>query len=145
MNHIDNDTLLKFVLELLDDQENKRIQEHLSQCERCRATLENTQRQIDIIGSIDPEIDALHYPLPRAQHISFLPVLKAAALVLIGFVVGVGTANLHQPEQVNVVPQHIELSSPQSPAAAFTSCESLDIYTNFQWSTNQSQDDSLGT
>ena len=54
MRHIDNDTLLKFVLELLDDQENQRIQLHLSQCERCKAALDNIRHQTDIIGSIVP-------------------------------------------------------------------------------------------
>ena len=145
MNHLDIDTLLKFALELVEHQESQQIQEHLSQCDRCRAELDKIRYQTNIIGSVDPEIDPPRYPLPKAQRISFLPVIKAAALVLLGFAVGVGTANLSQPEQVNVVPQRIELSSPQSSAAAFTSCESLDIRVNFQWSTNHSQDDSLDT
>jgi anti-sigma factor RsiW len=145
MSHPNEDQLLKLVLELLDTDETRQIKEHLAECEPCRQRLEEIQSQTEMIGSIEPEIDREFYPLPATKRVRSVMLLKAAALILIGFLAGYGASQFSQPEPVNVVPQRIQVTSDEGSVTDFTICESVDLTGNTGWRTYQSSMDSLDT
>jgi anti-sigma factor RsiW len=145
MTHPDDDTLLKHVLKLLDSDEERGLEEHLSQCDGCQAKLEEIRRHTELIGSIEPEIEDIHYPMPRIRRLPLVTVLKAAALVMIGFAAGYGASSLSGREPVTVVPQRVEVASPSTSLTGFTTCESLDMAVNTDWLNIHTQEDSLDT
>ena len=67
MNHPTDDTLLKLVLELLDDNENAALREHLDRCADCRARYERMRANTDMLGSISPDVEAPS--LPSRTHV----------------------------------------------------------------------------
>ena len=145
MSHPNEDQLLKLVLELLDGDETRHIKEHLAECEPCQRRLEELQHQTEMIGSIEPEIDREFYPLPVIKRFRSVTLLKAAALILIGFLAGYGASQFSQPEPVNVVPQRIQVTSDKGSVTDFTICESVDLTGDKYWQENLTTSDSLET
>ncbi len=145
MKHPDDDNLLKSVLQLLDEHEESELKNHLLQCDDCRARFERLRRETDIIGSIEPEIEKQIYPLPRATRITYVTFLKAAALLLIGFMAGYGTSYLSPPECINVVGYQLKTSAPPESLTRYAACESVDMAVNFDLQNVSLHTDSLGT
>ena len=145
MSHPNEDQLLKLVLELLDADETRQIEEHLAECEPCRQRLEELQGQTEMIGSIEPEIDRAYYPLPVIKRVRSVTLLKATALILIGFLAGYGASQFSQSEPVNVVPQRIQVTSDEGSVTDFTICESVDLTADRHWQTRPVVLDSMET
>jgi anti-sigma factor RsiW len=145
MNHPNEDQLMKLALELLDTDETRQIEEHLAECEQCQQQLKELRRQTDMIGSIEPEIDREYYPLPVIKRFRSVTLLKAAALIIIGFLAGYGASQLSQPEPVNVVPQRIQVTSDEGSVKDFTVCESVDLTGGRYWKGTYIERDSLDT
>ena len=145
MSHPNEDQLLKLVLELLDADETRQIEEHLTKCEPCRQRMEELQHQTEMIGSIEPEIEREFYPLPVIKRVRSMTLFKAAALIIIGFLAGYGASQLSQPEPVNVVPQRIQVTSDEGSVTDFTVCESVDLTGGKYWQNNHIITDSLKT
>ncbi len=145
MSHPNEDQLLKLVLALLNADETRQIEEHLTECEPCRQRLEELQVQTEMIGSIEPEIDREFYPLPVIKRFRSVTLFKAAALILIGFLAGYGASQFSQSEPVNVVPQRIQVTSDEGSVTDFTVCESVDLIGDKYWQNNLISSDSLET
>jgi hypothetical protein len=111
MNHINEDTLLKYVLEIIDDEhEYSDIKYHLTTCAECRTRLEKIQSDLDIIGDIKPAGSDIDLPVRQKRQNIFYPILRAAALIIFGIVIGYGAANLRKPDNVSVTPSYAILS-----------------------------------
>ena len=145
MNHIDDDNLLKQALQLTDEEEEKRLNDHILQCEKCHTRFDQIKHQIDIIGSVEPEIDIPVYPLPRAKRMSFSTWMRAAALLLLGFMMGYSVSQLSEPTDVNVIPQRLKIVSQSVSIAEFTSCEPVDLGLGEDWVRSFTKLDSLKT
>jgi anti-sigma factor RsiW len=144
MNHPDDDRLLKLVLELLDADEEAQLEDHLAQCDSCRARLERMRSETEVIGSIEPDIDRQSYPMPRTARPTVVAWMKVAALLLVGFMAGYATSNSMHPPYVNVVPQQLKIKSPPEHVMLYASCESVDTAVNLDWLGMRSRPDSLG-
>lgn len=127
MKHLEDDELQKSVLQLLDEHEERQLQEHLLQCDDCRTRFDLLRQQTEIIGSLEPEIEQPDYPLPRAKRAAYIGLLKVAALLLIGFLVGFGVSELSRPVHVNVVQQQLDIPTPSISVTRYASCEPVDI------------------
>jgi hypothetical protein len=127
MKHPDDDTLLKSALGLLDEQEEAALQSHISQCDDCRERINRIKNDTDVIGSLELDIGTPEIPLPTPHHIAYMSLLKAVALILVGFAVGYGTSTLSHRESVNVIPQQLQTSSPVGTAVQYSSCEPVDL------------------
>jgi anti-sigma factor RsiW len=145
MEHPTDDSLLKSVLQLLDEQEESDLKHHLAQCAECRARFERLQRETDIIGSIEPETGQQTFPLPRVKNITYITFLKAAALLVIGFMAGYGTSHLSSPECINVVGHQLTTSAPSESISRYAVCESVDMAVNFDLQSMPQHKDSLDT
>lgn len=123
MNHLDDDTLLKSQLQLLDDRNEMQVREHLSQCEKCSLRFNQVGNQIKAIGSFEPQIETEVRPLPQRKSAIVIPLLRAVAFLILGFLAGHFTSEFLRPRQVNVVQQHLITKSPVTSISGYTSCE----------------------
>ena len=127
MKHPAEDTLLKSVLGILEEPEERQIQEHVAQCPECQTRLEKLRNDTNIIGSLELKTDRLEIPLPKTMRINWMPLLRAAALLLIGFMVGFGSSNLSHREVVTVIPQRLQVVAPAGIGIQYSSCEPIDL------------------
>jgi hypothetical protein len=127
MKHPDDDTLLKSVLGIMDEQEKAALESHISQCEDCRERIDGIKKSTDIIGGLVLDTGVSDIRLPADHRVAFKSLLKAAALILIGFAIGYGTSILAHRESVNVIPQQLQASPLKGTAVQYSSCEPVDL------------------
>lgn len=118
MNHPTDDTLLRLVLELLDEDESHSVRGHLEMCADCRARYERMRANTDMLGSISPDVEAPSLP-SRTHVVRFHPLLKAAALLAVGFFGGFAASAVTNKPPVNVVPSCLVTSSPPDSIARY--------------------------
>jgi hypothetical protein len=128
MNHINDDKLLAYALEVSDsDAEHANIAAHLSDCAECRAQLEEIRKDIEVIGSVRPSRQLLEIPDRTQRHVTMPSILRIAALLIFGFVVGYGSSNLFFQEPVSVIPSYHTLSPPSDPLRGYAVSDATDI------------------
>jgi hypothetical protein len=130
MTHPDTDTLLKFVLQTLEESDEPVVREHLAACDQCRELQQNMQREVQRLGSINLPIGMPAPPrLPGRLRVP-MAVLRLAAVLAVGFLIGYGTAQLSQP--VNSVPVQQRLIPAQVavPSSGYIPCRAVDLKTS---------------
>lgn len=127
MKHIDEDTLLKKSLGILEDGEESALDEHLSVCADCTERLEQIRRDMELIGSLDPKIQRAHIPLPRKQTPRIHAWFKVAALLILGFAGGYGVSQLSDGRVVSIVSYRVHPLPSYQEIPGFTQCESVDL------------------
>ncbi len=127
MRHYDEDALLKQALGLMDSEEKQRLDAHLTECEECQSKYRALQGQMEALGSVHLEMKWEAPPLPKAKFISLNPLLRAAAILTLGFTIGYFASELSRPTTVNVVPQHFAYRAAPLPEGTTVSCEAVDI------------------
>jgi hypothetical protein len=119
MTHPSDDQLLELSLQLLDDDETLLLREHLDQCDQCRERFARTLSDTALLGSVRAGVEPPLMPSLRAHRIMFSPILKAAALLVLGFFGGLAAADLVRKPEVNVVPSYLIVSSPPDSVARY--------------------------
>ena len=93
MNHLSDDHLLRHALEAYErDDERVATTGHLAACSECRRRLEDVQADIGVIAGVQPRRRVLQVPGPRLRYTVMYSVLRAAALIIFGIVLGYGTS-----------------------------------------------------
>ena len=127
MTHVDDDTLLKFVLEILDNPDESLVRDHLSMCTECRQKSANFQHDVAALGTVEFLHDRVAQPrMPRTTR-GRLSALTAAAVLVAGFLGGYVTSELSNPDRVVVVQQHVQPTPVVVPVTQYVSCEQIDI------------------
>jgi hypothetical protein len=125
MMHLDEDTLLKFVLETLEGQDRSAVAKHLAKCERCAALKQTLQMRVDRLATIDMDID-----VPRAPRIgapeSHAQTWRWVAVLVVGFLLGYLSAHLSDTERPIPVPQRLTPVRMASPSGYFA-CPASDL------------------
>jgi anti-sigma factor RsiW len=130
MTHPDADTLLKFVLQTLDESDTRSVMEHLQACEECRGLQQKLLGELARLGKIDFQIDIPSPPgLPRRSRLP-LAVSRWAAVLAIGFLLGYMTAQLSDPVRPVVVQQRLIPTRAEASASRYVSCQALDATTS---------------
>jgi len=127
-DHLTEDILLKVVLESLEPDELQDVNRHLKKCPECTASLLQMQKEVAGLGKVEVPVEIPDLPLPKAQQIKMTPWLKAAAILIIGFAGGYGTAELLKSDQVYVKPQTIQVESPVVKPGSFITCQEIDTH-----------------
>jgi anti-sigma factor RsiW len=122
MIHPDEDTLLKLVLETLDEAAAGQAVEHLAACEPCRAIFNRLKADTVLLGSFDPPLAISVPPLPKAKMVSLKPFLRAAAILIIGFSAGFLASEWSRPQAVVVVEQSLVTHAPPD-SIAYAACD----------------------
>jgi len=126
MNHFDEDILLKYSLDILDENKALSIKNHLAECDACTSQLNEAKKQLQVIGSFDPMIENNNFLVPKRNN-ALSVWLKRAAVLIIGFIAGYATSVLSQTDQVTVIAQNLITKSPTVSINDFTSCQKVDI------------------
>ncbi|MBU0517405.1 hypothetical protein KKA00_11085 [bacterium] len=129
-NHPHDDILLKAVLQLLDTDDLQALNRHLKKCPECTERLSRTQAEVALLGSVEIPAEMPDARLPEARRINFMPLLKAAAILVVGFAGGFAVSELLQQESVCVKAQTLQVSSPVIQPDSFISCEEVDTRFN---------------
>ncbi len=129
MNHIDQDTLLKLTMGLLEPVTDQQVMEHIMQCPECMQSYITAKSQADMLGSYQPEFEVPKFPLPSAKIRRFTPLLKIAAILTIGFLTGFVFSEMTSTEPVLVVQQTL-VSKPEVRTAGYTHCHQVDTRVN---------------
>jgi len=127
MNHPHDDDLLKFALELLDEDDAREIEDHVKTCRECHAKLARIREEATLLGSVQCAAAAPEFPRRRAKSRVLYVALRAAALLLIGFLAGYGTSNLTCPPPVNVIAASEKLSPPADSLTRYAFSDATDI------------------
>ena len=123
MKHINDDDLLKRVLQLLPEDALTLQEAHLIECARCRAALDRMKRETEFIGSLEPEIGEPRLPLPKTRGAPLSRILKIAALLAIGFMAGYGFSASSRTAVVTVIPHRVHSTQPTPSSTGFMVCE----------------------
>jgi anti-sigma factor RsiW len=127
MMHIDDDTLLKFVLETLDEPDNATVREHLSSCPLCSGKRLELQREVGSLASVDLQVDAVEPPrLPQRSRRSMV-IARFAAVLAVGFVAGYLMAELSAPQTTTTVGQQLRPAPVNTPVTRPVPCGAIDI------------------
>ncbi len=127
MIHYNEDLLMKYALDLLDDNEESTIREHLTMCDQCRKQHESIKSHVELIGSIEPDIKPEIIPLPKKKLKIMEQWIRVAAILIIGFFIGYLTANFAHPVKVHVVKQNLITKTILYPSESFRTCEKVDL------------------
>ena len=128
MNHPDEDMLLQYVLETLDEAGAREVRVHIDACAACRHTCVTMESQVQQMGSATFPVDIPSLPLPRSMrrtHAMF--ILRAAATLIVGFMLGYATALMSRPEKEIVTGQQYTPTVPRVSISRPTPCEQVDL------------------
>jgi hypothetical protein len=129
MTHPDADTLLKFVLQTLEESDEPIIREHLAACDQCRELQQNVQLEIQRLGRINLPIEM---PAPPRLHGRLrvpTAVLRLAAVLAVGFLMGYATAQFSEPVSSVPVQQRLIPVRVAVPSSGYIPCQAVDLKT----------------
>lgn len=116
--HIDDDKLLRYVLEVCSsDAERQDISEHLSACAECRRRLEGVRRDVGVIAGVRPRPAPLAMPRRESRSGVLYRSLRIAAVFALGIVVGYGASSVVREEPVYISPAYVP--PPASPDSIY--------------------------
>ena len=127
MKHPDEDQLLNFGLHLLNVTESKELENHLLICKNCQDRLQKINSDIEVISGVELKIERSSFTMPKVKAYPFKSIMKMAAVLVIGFMVGYTTSFYLRPPQVNVIPHRLNVKSEPASIDRFTPCESTEI------------------
>jgi anti-sigma factor RsiW len=124
--HVSEDALLKLVLAQLDTQSERRVRRHLATCGRCRGTLEEVERTVELIKDVRPEVTPDFPPLRGVRRAHF-GWLRVAAVLVVGFGLGILASESLRPPSVLVVRQQLVPRTPLLTEGVFVICDGIDL------------------
>ncbi len=127
MNHIDSDTILKFILETLDPADESAVRGHLSECEACRGECEKVQSDVERFSTIPVQVEEVEPPRLPLKRPLLVMASRAAALLAAGFLAGYMSAELSSPVRPRGIQQHLIPSHASVPPSGYFSCEAVDV------------------
>jgi anti-sigma factor RsiW len=140
MTHKNEDELLAFALDVVAaEKERAGIAAHLECCPECLARMESIRADIGTIAGVRPCSSAAaalekrpHASAARASargphQFPGYALLRAAALVAVGVIVGFGAGSRAHREPVFVSPAYVEASAPAASTEASAVSDATDI------------------
>jgi len=126
MTHLDDDTLLKFHLEMLDPSDDVRIRQHLSACRQCGERDKKVQGEVGRLSEIEMRLDEVAPP-PLPRRVRFFAVAaRVAAVLAVGFLAGYMTAEVANPLPPNTVQQRLVPARLAAPPSGYVPCQAVD-------------------
>ena len=124
--HVNEDTLIRLALRLLDPAEESSVRRHLGECAECQALLVDVEGTLDRIRQVAPDIEADLPPLPITGSHRYRWV-RVAAMLVIAFGMGLLASEAVDSPRPDVVRQQIIPRTPDRAPAEFVVCEEIDL------------------
>ena len=132
MNHINEDKLLEYALELITDKaERNTIGTHLQQCSTCHSAFTNIQNDIRVISSVRPRSAAMANPNKRENRNILWPLLRAAALIAFGISVGYGASTWTHKEPSCISPAYMTFDTPENATTGLAVSDATEVSAEF--------------
>jgi len=132
MTHPDADTILKFVLQMLDEPDIAHVRNHLSECEECRKLQQQYLGEIKRLERIDFHVDVPAPPALSRRSRLIPEVPRWAAVLAAGFLLGFLTAQVAAPHHPIPVQQHL-IPARGTVDTGFISCQAVDLGVRNPW------------
>ncbi|MBC8376629.1 MAG: zf-HC2 domain-containing protein [FCB group bacterium] len=100
--HIDEDKLLKYVLETLEPAEDTEVERHLRECQACSDEITSMMADIASIKALEVSVETPPIPFPSTYSRDWRMVLGAAALIIVGFGLGVLTRSVSNNRDITL-------------------------------------------
>lgn len=127
MNHISEDAILEYALEVCDETARAAVSDHLAQCSACRERLAATMADLEIIRGLRPRRAPVKLPRRFARRRIFYRTARAAALIVLGIGIGyMGSSRVHQGAAC-VSPAYIATAPPADPIRAFAASDATEV------------------
>lgn len=141
MKHIDGDKLLEYALETVSEVgERKEIERHLDDCPECRSQLKAIRDDLEFIGSLKPSLTEPKPEVSPRRKKYLYGIIRAAALIIFGFFIGLAVSGGSEPEDVYVTPCYVQLTPPADSLEGFAESDatgsSTHAYRKLMRSTN---------
>lgn len=127
MKHPDSDTILKYALETLGPDEHAGVAGHMASCAECQKALGDVLRDIDLISGLMPDTGDAVLPSRAKPRFMLIPVFRAAAILIAGFLAGYYYSGGARTSPVTVTGQLLEPVPALTAGNDFTSCDVIDI------------------
>jgi hypothetical protein len=129
MKHPETDTLLQAILETLQEPELTSVQHHVSGCPECAAHWKELEGQVQTITGVAYPSGEIVPPRLPARHVLGKSILKAAAVLVMGFLMGYATAHLAEEEPRTIVGQRLQPATIPVTTTRNTPSEAIDCAT----------------
>ncbi len=100
--HIDEDILLKYVLETLEPDKETEVETHLLECSACSHEIDSMQSDLVSIKALEVSGEAPMIPFPSTYSVDWRMILGAAALIILGFGLGLLTRSLNSTTDITL-------------------------------------------
>jgi hypothetical protein len=128
MTHNSEDELLRYALEVIaNEEERASTAAHLAVCSECRVRLEDLRKDIQIVGGVRPRRRVLLIPNSRPREVLTYTILRTAALIILGSLIGFGASKGVHRELEFVSSGYVTLSPPTDSLTAYTVSDATDI------------------
>jgi len=115
IKHIDEDRLLEYALDIIEEQiEISEIEDHLRECRDCRERFEKIKNDMEVIGGLEIRRGSTRSTGSGGSRKLILAVLKAAALLIIGIGIGWSFSGGESRETVYITPCYVSLNPPDN-------------------------------
>ena len=132
MTHINVDRLLKYALDIYsDDTERANIESHLEACFMCGQELERIRSDIRLLGSVRPEVHISGVPERGQRQTVVLSIIRAAALIIFGILIGFGASNWLHSVPAPVTPSYFKPSPPEDLPIGVTVSDATEISSSY--------------
>lgn len=120
--HVANDELVKYQMDLLEDAQKSKVRVHLERCRKCKSLFEKVEDDLRRLRGFDPALEIVVPPLTGGRRGHVWPILRMAAILAIGFLLGAYSSESLRPSLVEVVPQNLITRPPTTSVGQFTVC-----------------------
>jgi anti-sigma factor RsiW len=127
MTHVDDDILLKFILQTLDAREEEFIKGHLARCPACRGRRERMEEEVGRIRSVQFAVELPTPPALRSRRRHAVLLWRMAAVLAGGFLLGYATGRFSDAGRVVPVQQRFIPSGVAISGTSPSSCPAVDI------------------
>jgi hypothetical protein len=128
MTHNSEDELLRYALEVIaNEEERASMAAHLTVCSECRVRLEDLRKDIQIVGGVRPRRRVLLIPNSRPREVVAYTILRTAALIILGSLVGFGASKGVHRELEFVSSGYVTLSPPTDSLTPYAVSDATDV------------------
>ena len=131
MPHIDENLLLQYALETLDEPERAEVADHLAQCPECLARLQEARDHVSVMGSVAPQVTPIPMPQQEKRRGIMMPLLRTAAVFVFGVFVGWIVSNVTPRESISVTPSYLAVQAPSDTAELFAPVDATALPTGY--------------
>jgi hypothetical protein len=127
MIHLDDDTILKYIIDTLDETERSAALDHISTCDYCRQEADRVRGDMERMSAFQLRVGRVKPPPLRRSFNPLGVIAKVAAILAVGFLLGYVVAEMSTSPVSIPVPERLLLSSGNGYEPKYAPSEATDV------------------